>query len=824
MSGQHEHQMPAGENFLLSVLEGSIDCIKVLDTRGRLLFINGPGLRLFEAAAASDLIGADWAGFWPEPLRDAAREAIRSAADGRPAHFDGACPTLRGTLKRWDNALAPIPGEDGRIECIVCISRDVSERREAEDKLRVTQAFLDQVLEHVPVGVFVKNVLTGAFERVNRTAERIFGLERDSWIGRTDADLFPEDQARFFRECDRKAAESGETVIAEEEPLDTPHRGRRLMRTTKVPLYRESGPATHIVGVTEDITERKRTEMALRESEERLARAIAAARMGVWEWYVGTGEFHASSGLDALYGMPPGSIRSHADVHASTHPEDLSVVSVAMERCLLGEDGGTFATEFRTLPANGPVRWLRVTGRAELHDDGRPFRISGVTQDITERREAEARIAYMAHHDALTGLLNRAALGERLADTVDRSQQGGTCAVLHLDLDHFKEVNDTFGHPTGDDLLRSVATRLLSCVREADTVARLGGDEFVILCQGEEHPHAAARLATRVIAELLRPHEIDGRPVSVGVSIGIAVAPEDGHEPGQVMTRADLALYGAKQDGGGQFRFFEPEMQARVQARRCLEADLQQALQNGEFELHYQPLVNLTRGCISGFEALVRWRHPERGLVRPDAFIPIAEAIGLIVPLGKWILSRACADAVSWPQGLKVAVNLSPVQFSDRGLEDAVAAALTASTLAPGRLELEITESLLLQDTEDTIAVLRRLHDSGVSISMDDFGTGYSSLSYLLKFPIGKVKIDRSFVLAMDERPEGAAIIRAVAGLCQTLGIVTTVEGIETIEQMQQVSSQGCTEGQGYLFSPPRPAADVPTMLAQWGCKEHLGN
>jgi diguanylate cyclase (GGDEF)-like protein/PAS domain S-box-containing protein len=816
MSGQREHQMPGGEAFLLSILEGTTDCIKVLDVRGRLLFINGPGLRLFEAAAASDLIGADWAAFWPEPLRDAAREAIRSAADGRPARFDGACPTLRGTLKRWDNALAPILGEGSQVECIVCISRDVSERRDAEDKLRVTQAFLDQVLEHVPVGVFVKNASTGVYERVNRTAERIFGLERDGWVGRTDADLFPAEQALFFQECDLQAAGSGETVVIGEEPLDTPHLGRRLMRTKKVPILREDGAPLHIVGVTEDITESRRTETALRESEERLARAVAAARMAVWDWYIASGDFHASNGLEELYCMPPGSMRSRADVHAAVHPEDLLSIHEAMERCLRGEDGGTFTTEFRTSPANGPLRWLRVTGRAETDDSGRPFRISGVTQDITERREAEARVAYMAHHDALTGLLNRAALREKLAEAISRSQRGEPCAVLHLDLDGFKEVNDSFGHPAGDDLLRAVAKRLLFCLSGADILARLGGDEFVILRHGDALPHDAADLAARIIEELRRPFELDGRPVSVGASIGVAVAPEDGHDPAQLMTRADLALYGAKRDGGGRFRFFEPEMQARVQARRCLEADLRRALENNEFELHYQPLVNLARGCISGFEALVRWQHPERGLVRPDAFIPVAEAMGLIVPMGKWILARACADAASWPHGLKVAVNLSAAQLSDAGLEEAVATALAASGLAPERLELEITESLLLRDTEDTIAVLRRLRALGVAISLDDFGTGYSSLSYLLKFPIDKVKIDRSFVLAMDERLEGAAIIRAVAGLCETLGIVTTVEGIETPEQMQQVASQGCTEGQGYLFSPPRPAADIPAMLAQW--------
>lgn len=825
MSGRHTHQMPipqmpphpmpAGEDFLLSILEGSTDCIKVLDTEGRVRFINGPGLRLFEAGGAAEVIGADWVAFWPEPLRGTARAAVRAAAGGRALRFDGACPTLRGTPKQWDNALAPITDESGAVACIVCISRDVSERRAAEEKLRVTQDFLDQILEHVPVGVFVKSVPSGIYERVNRTAERIFGLRRGGWIGRTDAELFPADQVRFFRECDRRAAE---TVVIEEEPLDTPDRGTRLMRTKKVPLRHEDGTPLHIVGVTEDITESRRTEKALRESEERLARAIAAARMGVWEWYAATDALHASSGLEALYGMAPGSIRSRTDIHAAIHPDDLPRVHAAMARCISGADDDAFALEFRTAPALGPVRWLRVTGRAERDGDGRPFRLSGVTQDITEKREAEERVAYMAHHDALTGLLNRAALRERLVEAIGRSRRGVRCAVLHLDLDRFKEVNDAFGHAAGDELLRSVAARLLACVCRGDVVARLGGDEFVILRHGQEQPEDAARLAAGVIAALSRPHAVDGRQVSVGASIGVAVLPEDGADAAQVMRHADLALYGAKREGGGRFRFFEPGMQLRVQARRQLEEDLRRALEKGEFELHYQPLVNLAEGSVGGFEALLRWRHPQRGLVCPDEFIPVAEAMGLIVPLGRWTLARACADAASWPQPLRVAVNLSAAQLADPALEETVAAALAAAGLPPRRLELEITESLLLRDTEDTIALLRRLRASGAAISMDDFGTGYSSLSYLIKFPIDKVKIDRSFVLAMDERPEGAAIIRAIAGLCRTLGIVTTVEGIETPAQRRQVAGQGCTEGQGYLFSPPCPAQAIPALLERWEC------
>ncbi|ONG59158.1 hypothetical protein BKE38_00350 [Pseudoroseomonas deserti] len=819
MSGQRKFQAAKGEGFLLSILEGTTDCIKVLDGDGRLLFINGPGVRLFEATSASDLLGKDWSGFWPEALRPIARQAIKLAAEGKPNRFDGACATFRGTLRRWDNALAPIINTSGTIECIVCISRDVSERRDAEDKLRDTEAFLNQVLEHVPVGVFVKNATTGIYERVNRTAEDIFGRGRDGWVGRTDLDLFPEEQARFFREWDRRAVDSGEAVVIQEEPLDTPHLGRRFLRTKKVPLFRDGGRATHIVGVTEDITESRRTEKALHESEDRLARAVAAARMGIWDWYIESDEFHASSGLEALYGVAPGSLRTRADVHAAVHVEDLAIVGAAMQRCLRGEDGRSFTTEFRTSSLNGPVRWLRVTGQAELNSDGKPFRITGVTQDVTEKREAEARIAYMAHHDTLTGLLNRGALQELLADAAARSGHGDPFAVLHLDLDLFKEVNDTFGHPAGDEVLRGVAERLRFCVGECDTVARLGGDEFVVVRNGANDVTRVAELAAHIVEELGRPYLIGSRSAVVGASVGVAVAPRDGDDPDQLMRRADLALYAAKQAGGGRFQMFEPDMQARVQARRCLEADLCRAFRRGEFELHYQPLVNLREQRITGFEALVRWRSPDRGLVPPDVFISVAEAMGLIVPLGKWILEQACADAAGWPNGLKVAVNLSAPQVCEAGFEASVESALAASSLDAARLELEITESLLLRETEDTVTMLGRLRALGISISLDDFGTGYSSLSYLLKFPIDKVKVDRSFVLAMDERAEGAAIIRAIAGLCQTLGIATTAEGIETAEQLRNVASQGCTEGQGYLFSRPRPASEVLAMLTEFNAK-----
>ena len=434
--------------------------------------------------------------------------------------------------------------------------------------------------------------------------------------------------------------------------------------------------------------------------------------------------------------------------------------------------------------------------------------------DVTERKQAEARIEHMAHHDALTGLPNRVLFHQPLGEALARIRRGGgNLAVLCLDLDQFKSVNDTLGHPVGDVLLKTVAQRLDHCVRDTDMVARLGGDEFAIILPTIGGPHDAEQTASKVIDVLGQPYEIQGHEVVVGASVGIAIAPGDGDAADALLRNADMALYRAKGDGRGRFNFFEPEMDRRIQLRRTLELDLRKAFQNGEFELYYQPLINLDSGDVSGFEALLRWRHPERGMVSPAEFIPLAEEIGLITPLGEWVLRKACAEAMTWPAHVKVAVNLSPVQFKSRNLVQAVLTALAYSRLPATRLELEITESVLLGETEANLAVLHQLRGLGVHISMDDFGTGYSSLSYLRSFPFDKIKIDQSFVREIAERPDCMAIIRAVVGLGTSLGIATTAEGVETPEQLERLRAEGCTEVQGYLFSPPRRASDIAKLL-----------
>jgi diguanylate cyclase (GGDEF)-like protein/PAS domain S-box-containing protein len=440
-------------------------------------------------------------------------------------------------------------------------------------------------------------------------------------------------------------------------------------------------------------------------------------------------------------------------------------------------------------------------------------------EDITERRQAEAKISHMALHDALTNLPNRLYFRQEIENRLAHLGREQKFAVLCLDLDHFKNVNDTLGHPFGDKLLCQVGERLTGCLREGDSVARLGGDEFAVLQDSLVEPIDTPSLLARIIEVISSPFDLDGHQVVIGVSIGVALAPADAKDADHLLKNADMALYRAKVDGRGIYRFFEHEMDARMQARRALELDLRKAIVNGEFELYYQPLVDLATEQITSFEALIRWNHPERGIVLPAEFIPLAEETALIVPIGEWVLRRACEEAAKWPSPVRLAVNLSPVQFKARGLYQAVINALGRSGLAGDRLELEITESVLLLNSETTLETLHQLRALGVGISIDDFGSGYSSLSYLRSFPFNRIKIDRSFVHDLTSSKESRAIIRAVVGLGSNLGMSTTAEGIETREELEYMKRHGCTEAQGYFFSRPCPAKDVYALLAKQAAK-----
>ncbi|HEX5126644.1 MAG TPA: EAL domain-containing protein [Rhodocyclaceae bacterium] len=439
-----------------------------------------------------------------------------------------------------------------------------------------------------------------------------------------------------------------------------------------------------------------------------------------------------------------------------------------------------------------------------------------IHDDVTVQKRSEERISHMAHHDALTDLPNRLMLREQLDLHMHAVRHGASLAVLCLDLDLFKRVNDTLGHPVGDALLCAIGRRLRECVRESDVVARLGGDEFAIIQAGVPQPISASVLAQRLVDEMAKPFVADGHEIVIGTSIGISVAPNDGIDPDFLLKCADMALYRAKENGRNAFSFFESGMDAIMHERRALEIDIRKAFAADEFELFYQPLVNLERNTISGFEALLRWNHPTRGLVSPAKFIPLAEETGLIVPLGEWVLRQACVEAAKWPSDLKVAINLSPVQFRSKSLVPVVMSAIANAGISSTRVELEITEAILLHNNEATLSTLHQMRDLGVHISMDDFGTGYSSLSYLRSFPFDKIKIDRSFVQGLEKNKDAIAIIHAVSELGTSLGMTTTVEGIETKEQLELVRAEGCTEVQGYLFSKPLRTGDIPRFLSMF--------
>jgi diguanylate cyclase (GGDEF)-like protein/PAS domain S-box-containing protein len=476
---------------------------------------------------------------------------------------------------------------------------------------------------------------------------------------------------------------------------------------------------------------------------------------------------------------------------------------------------------------------IRDVGRSTVHvmhtADGRAIQISSrpvadggwvaTHEDITERRNAEEKIAHLAHYDALTDLPNRTLFRTELERELKRVERGAQCAVLYIDIDEFKGINDSLGHPAGDELLKGIALRLRGCVRGSDIVARLGGDEFAIVQTSVETHSDITDLVARIYEAIRQPFECLGHSLLTDASIGIAMAPRDGTDLDELLKNADLAMYGAKAEGRRTFRFFEPQMDAKVKARRMLELDLRHAAGDsgftaGGFEVYYQPLLNLRNDDVVGCEALLRWRHPERGMISPAEFIPVAEEIGVINQLGEWVLTTACHEAMHWPADTKIAVNVSPVQFRSATLALKVTSALATSGLPARRLELEITEAVLIRDDETALEILHGLREIGVRIALDDFGTGYSSLSYLQRFPFDKIKIDRCFVTDVAEAQGSSSIVQAVVNIASARNMTTTAEGVETVRQKELLRALGCTEMQGYLFSAAKPAAEVRALLA----------
>jgi diguanylate cyclase (GGDEF)-like protein len=579
-------------------------------------------------------------------------------------------------------------------------------------------------------------------------------------------------------------------------------------------IHHEPMPDMGWIATHEDITERRRSQDELHRRTLHFDAAIANMSQGLCMFSADERMIVCNLNYLTTFGMSPDVVKPGISLYeVLQHSVDMNVASDNVEEL--------YRIRREVIAAKQPAIYSETLADGRIIDIWhRPMADGGwvsTYDDVTERRQAESRISYMANHDPLTDLPNRSFLRDRLshlllATAKEETGSGRTLALLLLDLDRFKEINDTLGHAAGDGLLRVVAERLRNLVGGEDLVARLGGDEFAIL-HSVDNPESAAELSQRIIDALIMPYDLEGHQANIGASIGISLAPTDGLDSEVLLRCADLALYRAKSRGRGGFVFFESEMTAAAQHRRVLELELREALIHGQFEAYYQPQFNAQTGDVTGAEALIRWHHPVRGIVGPNEFISIAEEVGLIVPIGEWMMRQACGEAARWREGMRVAVNISPAQFRGDHLAEMVISALAAGGLSPTQLELEITESVLLEETDATLRTLHQLRSFGIRVSLDDFGTGYSSLSYLRSFPFDKIKIDRSFVREVTASANGAAIVRAIAGLGASLGMEITAEGVETREQLDLIRREGCTDAQGYYFSPPRPAGELGELM-----------
>jgi diguanylate cyclase (GGDEF)-like protein/PAS domain S-box-containing protein len=600
---------------------------------------------------------------------------FQNLAEGKVT--DTVSPSVDGRWFQIVNQPLPHGGWVATIE-------DITERRRLEQERDRNQAFLREIIDHIPSQITVKDVRDRRYVLVNRVAENYFGLPREAILGKTAPDMFPAASAKIIAADDEATLRSPGGLFKDEHPWESQALGTRFVTSKRLAIRDKEGEARYLINIVDD---------------------------------------------------------------------------------------------------------------------------------VTERRRADDKIAHLAHFDPLTDLPNRVLFRGQIERELQKTSRGEKFALLYIDVDEFKGINDSLGHHVGDELLKAVAARLRGCIRETDLIARLGGDEFAVIQTGVNGISDVLEFVTRIYAAIRQPYQCLGHHLSTDASIGIVMAPQDGTNLDQLIKNADLAMYGAKADGRRTYRFFEPEMDASAKARLSMEQDLRQALAEEGFEIHYQPLVDLKTDHVTGCEALLRWRHAERGMISPAEFIPVLEDTGLINELGEWVLKTACTEAAGWPEHVRLAVNVSPVQLKNDGLALKIAGALAASGLPANRLELEITEAVLIHDDEAALAILHQLRAIGVRIALDDFGTGYSSLSYLKRFPFDKIKIDRCFINDIAETGGTSSIVKAVVDIAAARDMITTAEGVETEQQREMLRALGCSEMQGWLFSSAKPAADIRQLF-----------
>lgn len=708
------------------------------------------------------------------------------------------------------NYVSATRAPSGQPQFLVAVVQDITARKQAEAALRESEDHYRHLVElspHIPWTADSE----GKVLEVSRRSTSLTGLSSEQILG--------DGWLSIVHPHDRPGAlEVWSESLRHGTPLDTEFRvrladgGYRWMRSRAAPRRDALGHITRWYGTLEDVHDSKLAQEALRESEENYRYTVELSPQIPWSADAEGQVMKISPRWEQIVGMTREDSLGLGWM-AAIHPEDVPRMQASWARSVASDE--PLDVDYRVRLVAGGYRWFRSRAAARRDENGQIIRWYGTAEDIHERKLAVQQISYMAYHDPLTDLPNRRLFHQELERALTRLRSGEHLALHFVDLDQFKGVNDTLGHAAGDALLRQAADRLRRCVPDGSLLARIGGDEFAVIQTDLRGPDDAAALAQRMIQALDEGYRIDERLAVAGASIGIALVSQEDAAPDEVARNADIALFRAKADRRGTFRFFEPAMDEVVRRKQELRIGLRTALDRGELELHFQPLVQIGTGEVTCLESLLRWRHPDQGMISPTEFIPVAEETGLIMQMGEWALRTACREAARWPDAVHVAVNLSPVQFRNPGLPQVVAGALAASGLTAGRLELEITESVLLQDDQASLAILRELSRQGVRIALDDFGTGFSSLAYLLRFPIDKIKIDQSFVTGLPDRRESEAVIRAVISMSRSLGISVTAEGVETAEQLEALHRLGCDDVQGYLLSRPVTAADVTALIDQ---------
>jgi diguanylate cyclase (GGDEF)-like protein/PAS domain S-box-containing protein len=794
--------------FVSSALNNLSQGVVMTDAQTRIVFCNDRYLEIY-GLVRSD-IPRDMTG--PELLELRRQRGVLDVSD---EHFYANAYNPEGLVTELPN------GRSVAVKCFslpsggsVATHEDCSEQRKLSRQLASTKQFLESVLDHVPVCVAAKSIEDGRYIFANRAFERFSRFPRENIVGRRADEIFRPETTASIEAADQAALNSPDGQFRNEYTVERGEE-KRMLSSIRVIALNEKNKPEFLITLFDDVTERRSLSLELENTKKFLELVVDNIPVSLIVERVSDGRYLlANRSAETILN------RRREDATGLTaadifNPREAKLI-IARDEAAIKKRG--LLTEEHPISTKDGLRLFLTRRMTVLDEAGEPQYLIKTHEDVTDRRQTESRMAHMAYHDGLTDLPNRAAFLQALAQMIEACQ--GTneeFAVLSIDLDGLKEVNDVYGHATGDKVLIEVARRLQASAR-GGVVARLSGDEFGLIIDGKQ-PVAGMLLAEQLAETLAQEFQIDGKQVRTGVTTGISIFPHNGADAASLLTNAGAALFRAKAKSRGSISIYEPEMDQQIRDRRVLHQDLSVAIRHGELSLYYQPQAmsrdTVASSEIIGFEALARWMHPVRGFVPPGDFIPLAEESGLIVEMGDWILREACREAASWSMPLQIAVNLSPAQFMHGDLVGLVHSILLETGLAPGRLELEITEGVLIEDFDRGLALLRRLKALGVRISMDDFGSGYSSLSYLQAFPFDKIKIDRAFVMNLGRNPQSAAIVRAVIGLCHGLEMSVVAEGVETQEQLGFLANEGCDAVQGYFIGKPLPIGQYAALVGR---------